>query len=195
MTWKTHMLGGALAGALLLKNNVIPFSKMESIVLLGTAAIAALLPDADEKESKAGKALPVISYSMAATKRVYRIRAYFAKGRKKRDLYEKARNAGHRGILHYLIAWIILSSVLIGIFGVSLFLTNRSNLLFILAGCAGASIGYLSHLFLDMLSGRIALLYPICKKKIGIELIPQGGFMETVIARGLLIYGLFVTIM
>lgn len=195
MTWKTHMMGGALAGALFVENISTPFSNTQSIILMGAAAIIALLPDVDEKESKAGKALPLISHSMAATNRVLRIRAYFAKGRKKRELYEKARNAEHRGILHYLIAWITLSVILIGIFGTSLFLANEINPLFILAACVGASIGYLSHLLLDMISGRIALLYPLYKRKIGINLIPQGGFVENVMVRGLLFYGLIITIM
>lgn len=194
MTWKTHMMGGALAGALLLKNTITPFSNTESIILMGTAAIIALLPDADEKESKAGKALPLISHSMAAISRSLRIRAYFSKGRKKRELYEKARNAGHRGILHYLIAWITFSAVLIGIFGALLCFANGINPLYVGAMCVGASVGYLSHLLLDMISGRIALLYPLYKRKIGINLIPQGGFIENVMVRGLLLYGLIITI-
>ena len=195
MTWKTHMMGGALVGALFMENITTPFSNTQSIILMGSAAIVALLPDVDEKESKAGKALPLISHSMAATNRVLRIRAYFAKGKKKKELYEKARNAGHRGILHYLIAWITLSAILIGLFGVSLCFANKINPLFILAACVGASIGYLSHLLLDLISGRIALFYPLSKRKIGINLIPQGGFIENVMVRGLLLYGLIITIM
>lgn len=195
MTWKTHMMGGALTGALFLENISTPFPNTQSIILMSAAAIAALLPDVDEKESKAGKALPLISHSMAATNRVLRIRAHFAKGRKKRELYEKARNVGHRGILHYLITWIILTAIFISIYGASLFLAGEVYPSFILAACAGASIGYLSHLLLDMISGRIALLYPLCKRKIGIKLIPQGGFIENIMVRGLLLYGLIVTIM
>ena len=191
MTWKTHMMGGVLAGALFLEYIATPFSDTESLILLGTASMAALLPDADERKSKVGKALPIISYSMAATNCVLRTRAFFSKGEKKRELYEKARNAGHRGILHYLFTWVILSALLIGI---SLCVVKESNLLLSWAACLGASIGYLSHLSLDMLSGHIALLYPLCKRKIGIELIPQGGFMENVITRGLIMFAIIMTI-
>ena len=72
----------------------------------------------------------------------------------------------HRGIVHTLLGGIVLSGLI--------YFFNR------VAGL-GFGFGYLSHLFLDMLTIQgVALFRPLSKKKIGLGL-RTGGLIEEII--------------
>jgi len=78
MLYRTHLLAGAAAGLVLAGNSDI------LLMSVGTAGIAALLPDLDSPHSKLGRLVPFISWPLNIT-------------------------IGHRGVLHSLLAAIAIS--------------------------------------------------------------------------------------
>ena len=73
----------------------------------------------------------------------------------------------HRGIFHTLLLGVILGLV-IG------FISKWAGI--------GFFVGYVSHLFLDILTIRgVELFYPISEKKVGVGLVRSGGLIEEIL--------------
>jgi len=187
MTAKTHTVGGYVAGAgtLLLLNNagltVEQGHIMELItttLALYTAATSAVLPDVDDVRSRAGRKLLIISVPFM----LFRIA-----GKITGSQWFK-----HRGLTHYLVTWLTVSAVITipcitGLTSGGLLIRTITKALFFFP------IGYLSHILLDLLSGKIKLLYPIFKKSIGICLFPRNSIRELLLCGVLFITAIYLT--
>lgn len=189
MNYKAHQIGGLSLGAsaALLKYGIPknPETALLSLVIIGTATTAALLPDIDEPSSKVGRKMAILSNGVKAI-------------------------AGHRGFFHSPLAvvglWIILellrnasvvvngqfyiTAVIVAGLVIGVLMTRRRKttigtvvvvtgivlgVMFVkqidsgmvLRGVEeGILLGYISHLLMDMTNrAGIPLLYPFSKKK------------------------------
>ena len=187
MTARTHTVGGYVAGAgtLLLLNKAGLTEEQGPIIelittalALYTAATSAILSDVDDIRSRAGRKLLIISVPFMLLR--------FA-GKITGSQWFK-----HRGLTHYLVTWLTISAVITipCITG----LTIGNLLIRIIAKALFFSpIGYLSHILLDLLSGKIKLLYPIFKKSIGICLFPRNSIREHLLCGVLSIVSISLT--
>lgn len=175
MTAKTHTVGGYVAGAgtLLLLNKTGLMKEPESItgliasaLMLYISATSAVLSDVDEIRSRVGRKLLLFSVPFI----LFRIA-----GKITGSQWFK-----HRGLTHYLITWLITSTAIAlpCIAGI----TDGNPLIVIIAkSLLFFPVGYLSHILLDLLSGKVKLLYPIIKKSIGINLFPYNSLREALL--------------
>ncbi|SHI90671.1 inner membrane protein [Clostridium cavendishii DSM 21758] len=140
MDYKTHRIGGICSGIIFSSVQISTVNTSDKIVYSGAiilgAAIGSLIPDLDHPKSVVGKRFKPVSKGI-----------------------NKA--FGHRGITHSPIALIFYTLLMLR-------LTSTYNQYYeiVLHYIAiGSAIGYLSHLFLDMLTlGGIPLFYPLSKK-------------------------------
>lgn len=188
MTAKTHTVGGYVAGAgtiLLLKNTgLMPpngpvIELLSTSLILYTAATSAVLPDIDEIRSRAGRKLLFLSIPFLVLQIIGKLSG--------------SKWFRHRGITHYLITWLI-SSFIIAIPCLA-FLDSESIVVKLLTGALlFFPVGYLSHILLDLISGRIALFYPLIKKPFGITLFPYNSIRETILRFTLILLSVYITI-
>lgn len=196
MTGKTHIIGGFTAATASLYaaavSGICPeesYSIISCGVYILSSCVAAPVPDIDEKNSMIGRRSLIISTLFAMVQFFLKLLIFFSFGKTKRRLKEKARTIMHRGFTHYLLTWTALS-VFILVCGAILYCTYDSSI--ILAIVFGMSTGYLSHLLLDLISGKIQLLAPFSKKYIGCRLFPYRSIWEFWLARPtLLIAGIY----
>lgn len=143
MNYRTHKIGGICTGivvsALLFTNNPSPTTFVSSLLLIIGASLGSIAPDIDKSTTKIGKNIFLKPISLYIQKKY-----------------------GHRTITHSLIVSLIGLSLLVYssyIFrGIAFYL--YSNLVI------GFSIGYMSHLLLDLLTVQgIPLFYPFDKTK------------------------------
>lgn len=172
MTAKTHTVGGYVAGAgtlLVLKNTGLI---EESFTLAGTltaalslytASTSAILADVDEIRSRAGRKLLLLSVPFLLFSLIGKI--------------TNSQTLKHRGITHFLITWTITSLIIVTPC-LAMLINSDSRVNIICFAALFFPIGYLSHILLDLLSGKIKLFYPIIKKSIGIMLIPRDSLRE-----------------
>lgn len=140
MLWKTHVAGGLLAGAL-----VLPYCAAGDIssqaLFIGCAGVSALLNDIDSPQSKFGRLLWPVSKMLQLT-------------------------AGHRGVLHSLVASVLLYSFLQALLP---------------AYATPITIGYLSHILLDLFNpAGVPLLWPI-QQHFSIPIVQTGSFVEKIL--------------
>lgn len=182
MTWKTHLIGGvaACAGTVLLCHKVTEVNiQMDGLVpVLIVSGVSALLPDVDEIRSKAGRALLPVSLIFFIIQSVIKIVTVFTFGKLRRKIKENTAFLMHHGICHYPIT-ILFTSTAACIAAIVLSDNKRMWLILV----AAFTIGLLSHIILDIVSGKIALFFPISKKRMGIKLIETSGALETMIVR------------
>lgn len=143
MLWRSHCLAGACTGLLLAGHT----DARTAALYVGVAGIGALLPDIDSYKSFIGRKAPV---SVAIN---------FI--------------AGHRGVLHSLIA---------GIAAAGLFFLGMKLKFPVFAGLTVPFfIGYLSHLTLDTFNpSGVPWLWPL-PWRLRLPLICTGGFLEKLI--------------
>lgn len=177
MTGRTHIAGGvALCGLaelsyLSITNSSTPI--VYTMLFLASSTCGSLLSDIDETRSTIGRKLWFISWPVLLLKSCYKFILLLMFKKNRKSILD------HRGITHYLITWFIMTCILFlpytycRIRILSLFDTSIT-----LCIAAGISIGMLSHIMLDLISGKIALLYPFIKKKIGIMLIRSFSMKE-----------------
>ena len=191
MTGKTHIIGGFTAATASLYAAAVAgvcpeesYSIISCGVYILSSCVAAPVPDIDEKNSMIGRRSLIISTLFAMVQLFFKLLIFFSFGKTKRKLKEKARAIMHRGFTHYLFTWIVLS-VFILVCGAILYCTyGRSVILTIVFGM---STGYLSHLLLDLISGKIQLLAPFSKKYIGCRIFPYKSIREVWLARPILL--------
>lgn len=204
MMGKTHMLGGLAAGAgiVILTNALMPDESLELAsagAFMTSATISALLPDVDEKNSTAGRKLIAIPITLFIMKVFLFLIEMVSIGSFRQKVKATRKALNHRGIFHWMITWAVLSLIMI-ILGVAAYYilketeTGVASLYIIIPTLAGFIPGYLSHLLLDMISGRLPIFAPFSKKWHGIQLFKTGGFLEVYIFRpvlvGLIVYAL-----
>lgn len=186
MTWKTHLIGGvaACAGTALLyhkalKANIQIDTLAPALIISGASA---LLPDIDEIKSKAGRVLLPVSLIFFILQSMIKMVTALTFGKLRRRIKENTAILMHRGICHYPITILFVSTAAC-IAAIVLSDNKRMWLVMI----AAFTIGLLSHILLDIISGRIALLYPFSKKRIGIKMIDSGGVLEILLIRPVLL--------
>lgn len=187
MTWKTHLVGGLAAGtgavALIQTISGIDMTAIENLVpVMATAGISALLADVDEKNSKAGRTLLPVSMIFWFMQSVIKILSFFTFGRLKRKIKSNTQFLMHRGICHYPITLAIIS--LIGLLVITALSNNKKWYMMLLAFV----VGYLSHILLDLISGKIAILFPVSKKRFGVKLFEYNGIGENLFVLPTLIF-------
>lgn len=177
MTGKTHIIGGiALTGYVILRiktTGMFCMSWADVGVAAGGSVIASLLPDIDEPQSTICHKLPFLSG-------IYNL---FRIGKKVTAIDRNAaRDASHRGSTHYLITWAVVSLLcLCGAWG--LYDCGYMWGVFLAIGFVS---GYLSHILLDVVSGKIPLFAPFSRKSVGVCLFRTGSLGELLMVRGLL---------
>lgn len=193
MTGKTHIVGGfAAATATLYLASTLGMQPGEQIPLIScgsyilSSSIAALFPDVDERKSMIGRRLIIVPLLFAIVQIFFKILIFFSFGKWKEKLKRKTRAIMHRGIAHYLITWEILTLIAV-LGGVTVYVLGYGSITLYMA-LTGASLGYLSHLVLDILSGRIKLLAPYSDKWIGCNMFPCRSIREKLIARPALLF-------
>lgn len=200
MTGKTHMLGGLMVGTglVLVTKNLVPkeaFGLASAGAFMVSSTVTALLPDVDEKNSTAGRRLIAIPITLFLLKVVLFLIELVTFGNLRKKIKATRKALNHRRLFHWIITWSVLSIICI-IIGVILYCTMHSltkyeiGLEIALPLLAGFIPGYLSHLLLDIISGRIQLLAPFSKKWYGAPLFEVGGFMELYILRPLMTAGI-----
>lgn len=143
MNYRTHKIGGICAGivtsTLLFMDNPSPTTLISSLLLISGASLGSIMPDIDKSTTKIGKKFLLKPISLYIQKKY-----------------------GHRTITHSLIVSLIGLSLLVYsscmFRGIAYYL--YSNLVI------GFSIGYMSHLLLDLLTVQgVPLFYPFDKTK------------------------------
>lgn len=196
MTGKTHMLGGLAAGTgiVILVNQFMPEGSMELAAagaFMASSTMTALLPDVDEKNSMAGRRLIAIPITLFLIKVFLFLSELVSIGNVKKKIKECRKALNHRGIFHWLITWIMLSIILLIVGAALFFILHKTEegimaLKLVLPLLLGFIPGYVSHLLLDIISGRIQLFAPFSKKWYGVPIFKVGGFLELYITRPLL---------
>lgn len=207
MTWKTHMLGGLLAGAAI----VYIFDPVLDIqqdcvnvictsLFTASSTITALLTDLDEKNSKAGQILSVIPAILTLMKFVLFLIGLFTFGKTRKKLKQIRKSLNHRGLLHWLITWAVLSLIVLvtDVLIFSNMSSHQSMPMFTVSFISGFIPGYLSHILLDLISGHIQLLAPFSRKWYGIKIVKEDSALEPYLVRPVLaaasIYVLFLSV-
>lgn len=156
MTGKTHKTAGVLIATGILLTTNIATAPLEIICFGAGCIYGALWPDIDAADySKAKSAFVVSNFLFGALNGI--LRAFHIR-----------KITSHRGITHSLfvplITWYICH-----------FLNTRPefSLLFL-----GITLGLLSHIFLDVISGGANLFSPFINKRIGFYMIKTGGKAE-----------------
>lgn len=180
MTWKTHMAGGMAAGtgAVALIQNIggIDMTAIQNIVpIVIISGISALLADVDEKESKAGQVLLPVSMVFWLLQSIIKILSLFTFGNLRKRIRSNTQFVMHRGICHYPITLAVL--FVIGLMAIVILSGDGKWYLILMA----FTVGYFSHILLDLISGKIALFFPISKKRIGIRLFKYNGIGEKIL--------------
>jgi membrane-bound metal-dependent hydrolase YbcI (DUF457 family) len=185
MTGKTHLAGGVAATSGLLMAlealGAVPMSMVGVAVACVGGAVASLFPDIDEPNSTISHRLPITSGLYSASRFGRRMTAVSR---------NEVRDASHRGNTHYLFTWLIVSAISVAA-GMALSTAGHGWGLY---AAAGVVAGYLSHILLDILSGRIQILAPFSRKYVGVRLFVTGGLMDVFVIR-LVLIGLAISLL
>ena len=149
MTGKTHLAAGVTFGLVTLF-----FRNVDPIIFMAGSLIGSQVPDLDHKKSTVSAYVPLIDDVIVNSSKA--VRKF--KIKKLKGIFS------HRGFTHSLIPVIAL-----GVF----------NSMFKLDILLGLLIGYISHLFMDMLTkDGIPLFLPLSLKKFNLLRIKTGGKLE-----------------
>lgn len=155
MKYKTHVIGGLLAGVLAM--NTVITKNIESngpvVIFLGSSLFGSLFPDIDHQGSYIGRRAKITS-----------------------SIVNK--HFGHRGATHSPIAMFLFTLILYVVS--SHLLRGYPAVLPVLQiGFIGFYVGILSHIFLDSLTKTgVPLLYPFKKPNISLTNAKTGGRFE-----------------
>lgn len=185
MMGKTHVAGGFLFGsaASLLVQNTLPHitSEHEMLFCVSTAifsSMCARLPDIDEKDSTIGRRLWFISWPIYLLQLIFKIPSLLGI----KAFKNTSKVVGHRGFTHYPSTWLIITGMAAG-FGGIIYQSNANSLIrsLLISLALSLSIGILSHLAYDFVSGKIKLFGPISQKGFGISLIKHNSILEKLV--------------
>lgn len=151
MNYQAHQIGGICASAMV-ATSVFYGSTNHTVAYIAMGltivggAIGGLIPDIDHPSSKVGRKVPLLSKVVNSV-------------------------FGHRGFTHTLLAALIFTYLLFLL--VVLFPDGLRG--YLLPFFMGLSVGYLSHLLLDMLTVQgIPLLFPFTSKNIRVARLRSG---------------------
>lgn len=191
MTGRTHIAGGLMFGsaAMLYSQKYIPETNtLMSGIIIGCStvicsSISALLPDIDKKESIIGRRLWFVSWNFYFLQLLCKIPSLIGIGLFKRS----SPMFDHREITHYPITWLLITAMSsLYCYSLQHLDINHATYYILISPAAGLSLGILSHLVLDFFSGKLRLFVPLNYKRIGIPIIKNSGFLDSVILRTLL---------
>lgn len=194
MTWKTHLIGGVVASAGIIQlyygtvdgNVCMDMDTLASVLVI--SGVSALLPDVDEINSKTGRILLPVSLIFFIMQSMVKIAMVFTCGKVRKKIKANMGFWMHRGVCHYPITILFVSFIACA---VTIILPCDKKMW--LMRDAAFTMGLSSHIILDVVSGKIALLYPFSKKKFGIRAIESGGALEKMIVRPVLLMLCIVT--
>lgn len=172
MQGHTHEIGALLLAVPLASHIITPSAPVTIIGIYALGALTGgLLPDADMANSTIGRKMFILLWPAYLLRAILRVVCKFIK-----PLQKAVRFLGHRGIFHTPFIWICLY----GLANICCDFLQINILKVFLYGCM---IGTVSHLILDLISGGIPLLFPLCTKRIHIPgiRIKTGGRMENLI--------------
>lgn len=171
MQYKTHRLGGMCAGAVtaaaIYGDKYSFISSNEYLIpatftLIAAGAIGSLIPDIDHSNSYVSRRNPILAALVKLlldfSKLVTNILLFFCFWISKKRKREILSGMEHRGIFHTILMTLAIY-LLFGI--IANILPTYGELIQI-----GITVGYLSHILVDMLTkSGVMLLYPIVTKK------------------------------
>ena len=174
MTGITHKFGGIIvSSALLIPFDVAPGVKFMSLTL---GILGATLPDIDRTNTTISNKIPILALFIWVLQRFVWLITIPLPTKKKKQIRGIC---GHRGLTHSIAAAFLAGIATLAI--ASFF--HSAN--YILYG-ASITIGSLSHLFLDLLSGKVPILLPFTLKRYQLGNIKTGGFTERLLQIALL---------
>lgn len=178
MTGKTHRVGGAIAGALVI--HISGYNLDVAACTMVGAIFGSLLPDIDHPKSTISIKLWFVSWPLMILKQIIKMATSGLSKKKQRNISSML---GHRGITHSLLACI---SVLVAAIAIGAFIQvkgngNGSTEGYYIAFAIGILAGMVSHLALDMLSNGVPLLCPISYKRVGVKWIKTGSIQEWIL--------------
>ncbi len=195
MTAKTHCVGGILLSSV----SALVFSPLvgtcntgiiETVVFVGGGMLGAIFPDIDEPNSRISHKMPFLSMLFSFNRLIKKRNAekLFLSADDRERARNELRDASHRGVTHYLITWALV--LCLAIILLAAFIGNASHVGVIVAIFSlGVSVGWLSHILLDIISGRVPLFAPFYRKSIGVCIFKTGGVLERIVVRPLLTVG------
>jgi inner membrane protein len=196
MTGKTHILGGALASLGIAKiAGLSPrFHELvshELIPFIVGSMIGSLLPDIDHPNSLISRKFPVIAawFSMDRRRKRRKARNFFLSDEEREEANIVYRDASHRGRTHYLLPWVIVLGVSTMLYLMNSYFFKSSGIFWTTIIGAGIGVGAVSHILLDMVSGKVPAFAPFCRKSFGMRLFKVNGLMEVIVLRLLLLIG------
>lgn len=188
MMGKTHVAGGFLFGAsasLIIQNHFPEIIKNhEMLFCISTSVLSSMsarLPDIDEKNSTIGRKLWFISWPIYLLQCIVKIPAMLGI-----NIFKRASKViDHRGFTHYPITWFFITLMAAGLGGI-IYNSYFNSLIrtFLLSPVISISLGILSHLAYDFISGKIKLFGPISLKGYGVRLVKQGSILEYIVLLG-----------
>lgn len=195
---KTHVAGGILSGTtvLLLTQKAMPeLCSLSTGLLAGISVtyfsgMSARLPDFDKKDSTIGRRLWFISWPLYILQLFFKFLSFF--GIKTFESISKI--IDHRGITHFPLTWCLITAFT-SFYAYSIYSATNllsSTKIILISPAAGLSIGILSHLLLDFISGKIKLFAPISLKGYGIILVKRNSLLEHIIRIAMHLINLFL---
>lgn len=188
MMGKTHVAGGLLFGAtaslIVQKNFPEIISQNEMLFCISTAILSSMcarLPDIDKKESTIGRKLWFLSWPIYLLQCIVKIPAMLGI-----NIFKRAsKGIDHRGFTHYPTTWLAIT-IMAAVLGRTIYKSNLTSFTqtFLISCTISLSIGILSHLAYDFISGKIKLFAPLSLKGYGVRLVKDRGILEFIILMG-----------
>ncbi len=187
MMAKTHFLGGViLTSSIVLALTQIGVSDVvAAISFVAGGALGSVCPDIDEPNSYISRKHPVISGLFSLKRGVERTKVNnIFNSKDERGLArQRLRDMSHRGITHYMITWLIPLLFTTLICAIAFRHTPTFWEKIALVVLEGVFLGGVSHILLDLISGRIPCLAPFSRRSYGVCLIKTDGLLERFIVR------------
>lgn len=189
MMYASHKVGAVLVAievSDIILRSQIGFKPISGLAVMSVGAmIGAAIPDADEKNStisrKTGLLLLPIRIGQALTKFLCML-----PGPLKHTFRKLDRVVSHRGILHWLVTWLVINLLPLMAFGTRLGITQSID--YLMAGYIGLIMGIVSHILLDTVFGGTMLLFPLTKKKIAWSPFKTGGPVEYITCSAMFVF-------
>lgn len=198
MTGKTHMAVGLAASSLLLQH---PKNRMEFGVFLGFAVIGSLMPDVDQKQSTLGHVINAVTISLLAALiglKIIGILPQYTEFIQNNSFLKELFQVVTEDILALSNAFTIIGCILIIINVIAARITGHRHFAHSFLGLMSFSlgifllfgswllkpflIGYISHMFIDLLNHKDEKLFFPMKFGVSFNLVRTGSEVDHALA-------------
>ena len=191
MMGRTHKAGGVLTGVVasrLFYSDDLYLTGICIVTLVGGCVLGSLLPDIDKKESTIGRILWFISWPIYFLRLMFKLLADLFPGKIKRAFKKADKDFGHRGIAHSLVTWAVLTASFWSGYTFLMSYVSTVVQMSLFAFLLGVSLGMISHIALDLLTGGgVALFSPVSNIKIKMPCIEIRGFAEFILREAMVL--------